>query len=319
MVFIKVSIGSLVNLGLLDLNVKYRPRTLYLLQYSPNGCLAKCSFCAQSSSSGLDKKFLSRTSWYPYNILDLTDRLRERKGLFVRICIQSIIKDGFEDELVGLVYTLRSFGVETNISVCLTPVEVGVLNALRDLDVDYVGVGLDTFTEKLFVEMKKPHGWGKYMDFIANCKNVFGSKNVVVHLIVGLGEKPGEAVETISRFVKEGLSIALFPYVNPRSLRPEVPIEYYRFLQIYTHVVERGGECGFDEILRFLDKIIEDPDEYYSIFLTKGCPGCDRPYYTESPRGPFYNLYGYRHYAEYKGFLTKELALTKQFIEALLK
>ena len=24
-------------------------------------------------------------------------------------------------------------------------------------------------------------------------------------------------------------------------------------------------------------------------FLTSGCPGCNRPYYNERPRGPFYN------------------------------
>jgi len=24
-------------------------------------------------------------------------------------------------------------------------------------------------------------------------------------------------------------------------------------------------------------------------FITSGCPGCNRPYYNESPRGPLYN------------------------------
>ena len=26
-----------------------------------------------------------------------------------------------------------------------------------------------------------------------------------------------------------------------------------------------------------------------SLFLTSGCPGCNRPYYNEKPSGPLYN------------------------------
>jgi biotin synthase len=34
-----------------------------------------------------------------------------------------------------------------------------------------------------------------------------------------------------------------------------------------------------------LDMIINDTNA----FLTSGCPGCNRPYYTSRPSGPIYN------------------------------
>ena len=34
-----------------------------------------------------------------------------------------------------------------------------------------------------------------------------------------------------------------------------------------------------------LKNIIDDTDA----FLTSGCPGCNRPYYTSRPSGPIYN------------------------------
>lgn len=319
MVIVKVSSGSLAKLGLMDIRVDYEPKTLYLLQYSPNGCRANCLFCTQSSSSRVNKRFLSRVSWYPCNVFELTRVLAERRGVFERICIQSLIKDGFEEELIGLIYTMRSFGVETSFSVCLTPVSDDVLITLRELGVDYVGVGLDTFTEKLFVEMKKPYGWLTYLDFIDRCRRIYGTGNVVIHLIAGLGENVQEAVETLGRFIREGFSIALFPYVDPVKLQPRVPIEYYRFLQIYLYLVETNPNARVEDTVGLIEEIIKDPDKYYSVFLTKGCPGCDRPYYTENPRGPFYNLYSLRHYAAYRDRLIRELKSTRRFIEGLLK
>ena len=35
--------------------------------------------------------------------------------------------------------------------------------------------------------------------------------------------------------------------------------------------------------------IREHPFKYLEAVLTSGCPGCNRPFYNERPRGPIYN------------------------------
>ena len=37
--------------------------------------------------------------------------------------------------------------------------------------------------------------------------------------------------------------------------------------------------------MRDLERVITQTDA----FLTSGCPGCNRPYYTSRPTGPIYN------------------------------
>ena len=45
------------------------------------------------------------------------------------------------------------------------------------------------------------------------------------------------------------------------------------------------GRSYLPDSKKFLRDIIEDTNA----FLTSGCPGCNRPYYTSRPSGPIYN------------------------------
>jgi biotin synthase len=56
------------------------------------------------------------------------------------------------------------------------------------------------------------------------------------------------------------------------------------------------GLLSFDEYGRLIgwNKSTEKLKEYIRdnngrMFMTSGCPGCNRPYYTSSPRGQIYN------------------------------
>lgn len=312
---IRVSVGSLAKLNLLDTNTKSLPQTLYLLQYSEDGCLAYCKFCAQSRGVNVSKKFLSRVTWYPIELNELVEALIRRGIVFQRVCIQTVLKRGFIEEIYEIINALNRVRGYTGLSVALTPVNTVVLERLADLGVDTIGVGLDASSPRIFESLGKPYGWTRYMSFIDEVLNVF--KKATIHVIIGLGETIDEYTYVIKELIGKGCSIALFPYVNPLSKKPNVEVWFYRLIQIVTYMLEKGLSYPKD-----LEGLIEDmvfnTDKYIDTFLTRGCSGCNRPFYTENPRGPFYNLYSYTHYVEYKERLLSELTVVKKLVEKQL-
>jgi len=315
---IRVSIGSLALLDLVSLNMKYKPTTLYMLQYSPYGCLARCSFCSQSFSSRVSKKYLSRITWYSVKLSSIVEKLIDKKKLFKRICFQTILKKYFIQETVGIMEYLREQNIELPVSIATTPVSKYYLEKLYDLGVDYLGVGLDTATPILFIKHGKPYTWSVYMEFIENALEIFGEKHVYVHLIVGLGEDSLELYSLMEKLINIGCNIALFPYTSIDKRSPLVDLRYYRSTQIIRYFLQKNyklEEIVEDGIVKreLIEEIISNLDKYYEIFITTGCPHCNRPYYTENPKGPFYNIYGNDHFEEYKRRLIEELKQLSKF------
>jgi biotin synthase-related radical SAM superfamily protein len=316
MVFVRVSLWGLVGLGLVDgPSISHPLSILYVLQYSRDGCLANCSFCAQSRrNSFVDKRFLSRITWPKIELSRLLNAIRIRGGFIHRICFQTIIKKWFLDEALFIAEKFwRSTGKP--LSLAITPIPKRILYRFRDLGVDYLGVGLDAASPRIFRVVGKPYSWDRYLGFIRDGISVFGSRHVYVHLILGLGEKPLETYVLMEKLIGMGADIALFAYtpIDKGLYKPVLDITYYREAQIIRYLLLRGYSLG--EIINnnghvkreIIREIIRDLDKYYEAFLTSGCPYCNRPYYNESPRGPFYNLYSHKHYLEYKNRLIGEL------------
>jgi biotin synthase len=63
-------------------------------------------------------------------------------------------------------------------------------------------------------------------------------------------------------------------------------IHYYRRIQVHHYLI-------YDMRLTSTpgDTFAGDQDIPPEAFATRGCPGCNRPYYTETPR----NLYNFPH------------------------
>ncbi|HDN75643.1 MAG TPA: biotin synthase, partial [Acidilobales archaeon] len=61
--YIRVSYGTLSILGLQYYPSNVKPNIAYIMQYDPQGCLGKCSFCSQSRYYKANKEFLSRIVW----------------------------------------------------------------------------------------------------------------------------------------------------------------------------------------------------------------------------------------------------------------
>lgn len=308
-IVVRVSIGSLYLLNKTDLRLGYEPSTLYMLQYSPDGCLAGCRYCSQSRFVEVSKKYLSRITWYPVKLGEIVDDIDK---VFERICLQTIVKKMFIQEALTITGFLREHGVSKPVSVASTPVHPIYLEKLWGLGVDYLGVGLDTASSTLFNKYGKPYSWDTYMWFIDNALKIFGEGRVVAHLIVGLGEEPHELYGLMMKLLEKGVDVALFPYLDIHGFKPSVNLSRYREAQIVRYFLSRG--YGLKELINgdgldrdILEMIIDHVDEYREIFYTSGCPYCNRPYYTENPRGPFYNIYGEEHYMDYREKLVEEL------------
>ncbi|NPA04735.1 MAG: radical SAM protein [Crenarchaeota archaeon] len=260
-----------------------RSPTAYLLLYSPDGCMAWCRYCTQSRSSRCSRRLLSRVTW------PLVELEHVLAGLwrFRHVCLQCVLKPGFAYEALGVVRAVRRSGFGGTVSVAINPVGRGIVERLAD-HVDYIGVGLDACSPRVFSEMLKPYTWSVYLDFAKTCSRVLGEGMVSVHLIVGLGETPREYLQVLEWIYSSGCRAALFAYtplpcLSYRGGRPG--LRYYRWCQLARRLAEEGLDPA-----QYLDPDSlcirrEPPERVYPVaFLTSGCPHCTRPYYNESPR-----------------------------------
>jgi len=283
---VRASPGTLAKLGLDDEEHFNDTMTAYFLQYSPVGCLASCKFCAQSSVNKISKKTLGRLHWPAVDLFTIARHWRD--DMFVRICYQSVLKPNFIDDLYTFLRTVRTFS-KLPISIAVTPIPKAYLEEFKLLGVDKLGIGLDTATKELFEKWSKPYTWELYWRFIKDAIDVFGCRNVYVHIIVGLGEKFEDLVTTVRRIYAEGGEVALFNYVEPGKRR-SIDVKYYRLVQIAVELVRRGEDPA--EYIDFERRIFvkNPPINVFEALFTKGCPGCNRPYYTDFPGYPIYNF-----------------------------
>ena len=294
-IMVRASIGTLAVLGLAKIKVDVLPTTAYILQYSENGCLAKCAFCPQSIISKCKEK-VSRVPWPIVSLHTLIERLKGN-NIIKRICVQSVIKPFFREELLKILKQLYDIGKD--ISLSLNIVEAHWLKEYSKYS-NIIGVGLDIASQKLISTMGKPGTWDSYLKFIKRCIETYGTGNVYVHLIIGLGENDRELLYTMKLLHKLGCNIALFAFTPVRGtlLEDQKPpsLHRYRLFQLIRQLISEGYEV--DNFVVFNnDKIlgitrgpwVNDEKLLLSSVLTSGCPYCNRPFYNESPRGPLYN------------------------------
>ncbi len=288
---IRASIGTLAKLGLASIKMSAEPMTAYLLQYSEYGCWASCTFCAQSRSNNVSKEYLARVLWPAVELEKLAESLKQ--GKFLRVCIESILKPRFFEELIAIIEKLRE-SVSAPLSVAITPIPRSELKTLRRSGVDMLGIGLDAATPSIFEAVRKPFTWSTYMEFVAHGVEVFGRGNVVVHVIAGLGESLEEAVNTMKKLYSIGARVALFrftPITASRATNLGIDISKYRLLQLVNEMLKHGYEVS--QYLEFegdrVKQLRRIPIDILDAVLTSGCPGCNRPFYNESPRGPIFN------------------------------
>ncbi|MEM3384754.1 MAG: radical SAM protein [Nitrososphaeria archaeon] len=285
---IRASIGSLAELDLIDASVDAKPTTCYLLQYSAKGCGASCLFCPQSSSNIASKELVSRIPWPIIELETLINKIG--KGNFSRICLQTVLKEDFDKEAIFITRTLNEAGLQVPISIGTTPVSEETLYEFYSQGVDFIGVGLDIASSRLFEQMKKPFKVDDMWNFIKKCIKIFNYNHVYVHLIYGLDENDIEFALTMEKIYDMGAEVALFSFTpvkgTPLEHLKQPEIEKYRLMQIIRYFLSKNYKLK--DIINVEKnqlklKINIEVNEIKTAFLTSGCPSCNRPFYNERP------------------------------------
>jgi biotin synthase len=279
-----LSLGSAVKIGFKKGIPLVDQKTCYLMMEGQ--CNAGCFFCIRSK----EESKLSRLPWHPF---DLEKAISSIESNFERVCIQSVNHDKFLFEIKEIV---SKFSKKLPISVSLSLKDYEVIESLYG-DVDKIGIGLDCARKEIFKEMKPYYSWEKTWKGLRASSEIFGKFNVICHLIAGLGESEEDMASTFQRLYDLGVYPSLFAFTpikgtNYENLSPP-DISSYRKLQLahylITSDVKRLEDFSFNK-----GKIVYEKEDLFhlsnEIFITRGCPSCDRPFYNESPKGPIYNF-----------------------------
>jgi biotin synthase len=297
---IRVAFGTGVVLGLWDGRLEVAPTTAHLLTYHAGRCRANCKFCPQASRSLADPRMLSRVLWPARDFSQVLMRLKERADSFDRVCVQSVNYPGVVEDLCRIVSELAR-AADLPISVSVRPLTRQEMRELRRAGAERLCFPLDACTPELFRELKQGYSWEHHLDTLERaCREFPGS--VTTHLIIGLGETEADAVRLLQWLCDRGITVGLFAFTpipgTQLENRPRPDLLAYRRVQLAHFLIrkrlttadrmrfESGRIADFGVEERVLIEAVRSGEP----FRTSGCPGCNRPFYNESPRGPLYNF-----------------------------
>jgi biotin synthase len=284
------------------------PTTCYLMTYKEGHCTANCGFCPQARESESSIELLSRISWPIFSFKEFLTKLKYLPPTkrFKRICIQTLnYFQNFQD-LTEIISQIKK-NSEIPISVAIPPMSKKQLEQLRYIGVERVGIALDAATPEIFESIKgnktkSPYNWKTHLQNLKDALEIFPEGLVTTHLIVGLGETSKEILELISELHKLKIKVSLFAFMPIKGTKLEKlqqpEINTFRKIQLGRYLLinelkklsditfnNNGDIIKFNLNKRDLWNIISNTDA----FLTSGCSGCNRPYYTSRPSGPIYN------------------------------
>lgn len=303
---IRVSIGSAVKLGLLKGRMDAEPTTLYMMTYTEGRCSANCAFCSQARSSKAPAHMLSRVTWPSFPLEDVLAKIMsdDCKGSFKRICIQALNYPGVTSDLIEIAKRIKAVS-DIPVSVSCQPLTECSMKTLAEIGVDRISVALDAASEVLFWKVKGrgmngPYTWRGHMENLSKAVEIFGKGRVTTHLIVGLGETDRELLELIQQLIDMGINPSLFAFtpVKGTILEGGEPpsIERYRAIQLCRYLLVnrkiRGESFTYNDNGKLTGVKLRSETERLvgsEAFMTAGCPGCNRPFYNERPKGPIYN------------------------------
>jgi biotin synthase-related radical SAM superfamily protein len=294
---VRASIGTLAVLGLRDIRMAAAPTTAYLMV--GGRCCGDCSYCGQGRSAEGDHSHLSRVVWPEVSDEELERAFVAHPGAFQRVCFQTTASQGVLRKLLTLVPRIReASGAQISVSYRVTnPDEADGLFAAG---VERIGVAIDCCSKRLYPQLRG----GSLADAVSLVKDLAERYpgRISTHLIIGLGENEMEAAELMIELHHAGVLVSLFAFTPVRGTRmgkdAPPPLVSYRRLQLLLGLLDLQDESfyvaydahktihglGLSEVqLRvFLQK--------HFVFVTHGCPGCNRPFYTEAPDGIMYNF-----------------------------
>jgi lipoyl synthase len=248
----RISSGSAAMLGLIEEEQLVPPTTCYLL--AGDACRSRCAHCTENLGK------LSRIAWPDCR----ADTSIVNCSGFMRACIQCT--DSGLDEAVEFARLLS------------LPVSISYrFNDPKDVDFALASAGIacipvDAVNESEHLRFRHSE-LGQTLGLIRLTAKKHKGR-IATHVVIGLGESLHEVEEFLLQMRSLGVIVGLFAYTpsgNTGMLAPS--LERYRKAQVMHY-----------RIMNRSDKIAPEA------FQASGCPGCNRPFYNERPRGPWYNF-----------------------------
>jgi len=302
--YIRVALGTGVLLGFCKAKLEVAPTTAHLLTYFEGKCLANCKFCPQARESFSDQKMLSRVEWPKLELEGVIESLRTRDHGFKRICVQTVNYAGIVEDLLEIVSRIK-WACDLPISLACHPLSSQDIKRLADAGAERIGVALDAATPELFEAIKGKgansfYSWRIHLRALEEVKKIVGK--ATTHLVAGLGESEEEMIRTIQFLQDREITVGLFAFTpikgTPLAKNSSPDISAYRRIQLARYLIAKGfsrAEKMKFENGRVISFGVDENTLELAVssgapFMTSGCPGCNRPFYNESPRGPIYNF-----------------------------
>ncbi|MFX1596346.1 MAG: radical SAM protein, partial [Promethearchaeota archaeon] len=247
-------------------------------------------------------------NWPTFSFKDFLTKLKYMPSSkkFERICIQTLNYPENFNDLIEIVTQIKIY-TDIPISAAIPPLSKEKLRELKIKGVQRVGIALDGASPEVFDLIKGknvggPYSWEEHFQKLKEALQIFTPGFVSTHIIIGLKETEKEVIELLEELHILGIIVSLFAFTPIKGTRFEniqqPSIESFRKLQLGRFLIYNKEKNSKDftfnmkgEIINIninkkeLNVIVNDTNS----FLTSGCPGCNRPYYTSKPTGPVYN------------------------------
>lgn len=305
--FVKLSQASGISLGLLRGRM-YRGavnRCVNLLVHYPEGCSANCAYCglAKKRPGTYEDKSFIHVDWPIFTMNEIIAAINNAPPYVKRTCISMITNGKCGEATLQMTKTLKEqTSLPLSILVSPTIVDRHDLAEMKGNGADKIGIAIDLATPELFdryrgKEVSGPHRWERYWEVLDTSLEIFGYRNVGIHLMVGMGETEQQMVSIMDKIWNLGAVNHLFSFFAENGSRladrPSPPWPTYLRVQLARYVLENDlsgyEDMAFDQNGHIVDFGISSKDLRKAIdlgtpFMTTGCVGpdgevaCNRPF-----------------------------------------
>ncbi len=301
---IRASIGSLGVLGLRNIKLPAPPTTLYLMLGEK--CMFDCAYCPQAHTSHGSTDFLSRVIWPKIDWELLKNAVLKAPEIVKRACFQVVSSKGYVEEALFFVQDLSrtlSEAKESGNNLRTLPISVSIrlsnisdVKRLFDAGAERIGLAMDVVSRDNYANIRGGD-FDRDFHFILSAGERFKGR-ITTHIIVGMGETDEELFNAFSEFYKRDITVGLFAFTPIKGTRMEnakrPSLNRYRKVQFmrYLFSMNKGFVPHFDENGKLISIEGESVGNFVkngAIYMTSGCPNCNRPYYNEEPLGPMFN------------------------------
>ena len=280
-------------------------RCANLLVHYPEGCAANCAYCglAKRRTGAYDQKTFIMVQWPLFSMDTIVEAITHSPEYVKRSCISMITNGRCRRDTIAMTQRLKN---ETAIPISIltspTILKADDLRAMKESGADMIGIAVDLATPELFdlyrgKRVSGPHTWERYWQTVVDGIEIFGRRNIGIHLMVGMDETEKEMVSVMEKAWNLGAVNHLFSFfAEPGSTlekRKQPPWSSYLRIQLARYLLEeksiKESDMTFDINGHIIDFGLPKNDIKKIIhlgtpFMTGGCRdengevACNRPF-----------------------------------------